>query len=401
MMNNKKPIIIISIVVACILSFCLKTCGHDDKIKIEANVNVPPDSLPSPNLNVFLENSGSMDGYMADGSTLKDAVYSYVSDLKPICDTIRLAYINSKVIDCNVNLENYIKNLTPQSFASAGGFRGNSDISQVISDVLANTDNNDVSLLISDFILDLPKKDPTKFLGFVSTSIRNALVDKIKQNPNFGVLILYMESTFTGRYFYPTGSEMLNNATRPYYIWIFGDQRFLCQIMEKTSFTEIKYGYKDYAAYCNAPQLNYKAMNITWSNSYITKRNGNYSFLIDVDFSPTLQPKAVVEDIANYEVSPNDLKLTEIKSVIKSESPYTNTLYFSLPEKNVGNMTTTVKFTPPTMPAWIDKVNTESTDSITAHLDQTTGMKSLVQGVADAYKKDKTTVTFTIKFKQR
>lgn len=396
MMSKEKPIIIISIVAVCILAFCLKTCGPDDKIKIEANVNVPPDSLPSPNLNVFLENSGSMDGYMVDGSTLKDAVYSYVSDLKPLCDTIRLAYINSKVIDCNVSLENYIKNLTPQSFATAGGFRGNSDISQVISDVLANTDNNDVSLLISDFILDLPKKDPTKFLGFVSTSIKNALTDKLKQNPNFGVIILHMESTFTGKYFYPSGGEMLSNATRPYYIWIFGDQRYLCQIMKDAPFKEIKYGYKNYAAYCNAPALSYKAMNSTWTNSYITLRNGNYSFLMDADFTPTLQPMSAIENMANYEVSPNGLQLTEIKPVIKSESPYTNTLYFSLPEKNAGNMTATIKFTPPSLPAWIDKVNTESTDSITAHLDQTTGIKSLVQGVADAYKKDKTTTVLTI-----
>ena len=30
-------------------------------------------------LEVFIENSGSMDGYMCTGSELKDAVYSYVS----------------------------------------------------------------------------------------------------------------------------------------------------------------------------------------------------------------------------------------------------------------------------------------------------------------------------------
>ena len=396
-MSKKKPIIVISIVVACILAFCLtRGCRDGHKLKVEANVTVPTDSLPSPNLNVFLENSGSMDGYMADGSTLKDAVYAYISDLKPLCDTISLAYINSKVIACNVSLENYIKNLTPQSFATAGGFRGNSDISQVINDVLACTDNNDVSLLISDFILDLPKKDPTKFLGLVSTSIRSAITDKIKQNPNFGVIILHMESTFTGKYFYPSGGEMLSNATRPYYIWIFGDEHYLCQIMRDAPFTEIKYGYKNYVAFCNAPQLSYRTMNTTWSNSYITLRNGNYSFLMDADFTPTLQPMSAIENTANYEVSPSDLKLTEIKPVIKSESPYTNTLYFSLPEKNAGNMTATIKFTSPSMPAWVDQVNTESTDSITAHLDQTTGIKSLVQGVADAYKKDKTTVTFTI-----
>ncbi len=32
----------------------------------------------SPKLKVYIENSGSMDGYMCEGSELKDAVYDYI-----------------------------------------------------------------------------------------------------------------------------------------------------------------------------------------------------------------------------------------------------------------------------------------------------------------------------------
>ena len=38
----------------------------------------------SPKLKVYIENSGSMDGYMCEGSELKDAVYDYISSLSNV-----------------------------------------------------------------------------------------------------------------------------------------------------------------------------------------------------------------------------------------------------------------------------------------------------------------------------
>lgn len=39
-----------------------------------------------------------MDGYMCDGSQLKDAVYDYISDLNRNTSSTELYYINSKII---------------------------------------------------------------------------------------------------------------------------------------------------------------------------------------------------------------------------------------------------------------------------------------------------------------
>lgn len=90
----------------------------------------------SPNVKVFIENSGSMDGYMCDGSQLKDAVYDYVSELNGHSDTTELYYINSMVIPYKCNLTSYIKDLNPQSFRQAGGNRANTDLGDIMAKVL-------------------------------------------------------------------------------------------------------------------------------------------------------------------------------------------------------------------------------------------------------------------------
>lgn len=114
-------------------------------------------------MNVFIENSGSMDGYMCNGSELKDAVYSYISKLNRNTDTTKLFFINSDIIPYKKELRGFIKDLTPQSFREAGGNRANSDIGEMLKNVLESVSDTTVSIFVSDCILDLPQ-DAMDFL---------------------------------------------------------------------------------------------------------------------------------------------------------------------------------------------------------------------------------------------
>lgn len=126
-----------------------------------------PKVINPPSLNVFIENSGSMDGYMCNGSELKDAVYSYISKLNRNTDTTRLFFINSDIIPYKKELRGFIKDLTPQSFRKAGGNRANSDIGEMLKNVLESVSDTTVSIFISDCILDLPQ-DAMDFLNIKS-----------------------------------------------------------------------------------------------------------------------------------------------------------------------------------------------------------------------------------------
>lgn len=114
-----------------LILFCISGCSH----KIEVYELDQPPCCPrvcNPKVKVFMENSGSMDGYMTEGSMLKDAVYSYIIDLMPLSDTIELNYINSRIIPFKGTTKQYIKALNPGSFKKYGGDRSNSDLSNIL-----------------------------------------------------------------------------------------------------------------------------------------------------------------------------------------------------------------------------------------------------------------------------
>ena len=147
-----------------------------------------------------------MDGYMCDGSQLKDVVYDYISDLNRVSSKTELYYINSKLIPYNGNLTNYIKALNPAAFKKAGGNMSNTDLGDLIANVLNEVNDTTVCIFVSDCILDLPAKNAQKFLTNCEIRIKDEVVNAQKRVPDLGVEILKLSSDFNGKYFYPNGT---------------------------------------------------------------------------------------------------------------------------------------------------------------------------------------------------
>ena len=92
----------------CIL--CLAGCGGGPSVKQgpipEEQIAQPEVQQPAPTIKVFVENSGSMDGYVKGETDFKNAVYSYLSDLQHADlglktsskNILQLNYINSRVL---------------------------------------------------------------------------------------------------------------------------------------------------------------------------------------------------------------------------------------------------------------------------------------------------------------
>ena len=154
---------------------------------------------------------------MCVGSNLKDAVFDYVSDLKRLASSCSLYYINSKVIPFNGDLNTYIKNLTPQSFANAGGNRSNTDLRQIFNTIVKANGKHTVSVFVSDCILDIPQ-NAINFLGNYQVSIKNTFNEALTENPNLGVEIIKLDSKFDGFWYCGHNKELLRDVKRPYYI---------------------------------------------------------------------------------------------------------------------------------------------------------------------------------------
>ena len=103
-MQNKAKIII-PLVVLVIIIVAIGTI-----INSSIFVQWEPVAIQSSNnsvkLKVYIENSGSMDGYMRQKSEFKDAVKSYVNALDLQVDTTELYYINTQISSFKADIAN-------------------------------------------------------------------------------------------------------------------------------------------------------------------------------------------------------------------------------------------------------------------------------------------------------
>lgn len=390
------------IVLALIGGFLIIACGGHNKIEV-SNENVSSSiKEDDPVLKVFLENSGSMDGYMCDGSQLKDALYDYVSDLNRNSDTTRLYYINSQIIPYENNLTSYIKDLTPESFRIAGGNTSSTDLGGIIGTVLNTVNDTTVSIFVSDCILDLPAKDAVKFLTYCQIQIKTEIINVRKRVPDLGVEILKLSSDFNGKYFYPNGDvEYLKDVKRPYYIWIFGDKNYLAKLNSEVSLSILdNYGLEGMVTFANESSIPYEIKNRNLTNQTITPDKGDYKATILADFRSTLQPHDVVENKNNYKLSNSNLIIDTIHPISDNNNPYTHFITLTIP-KGTQIIQDCLVFEIPSLPSWISESNDETGRNISNNLSQTTGIKYLIQGVADAYKDEKVSAKMKFNVKRK
>ena len=358
-----------------------------------------PKVINPPSLNVFIANSGSMDGYMCNGSELKDAVYSYISKLNRNTDTTRLFFINSDIIPYKKELRGFIKDLTPQSFRKAGGNRANSDIGEMLKNVLESVSDTTVSIFVSDCILDLPQ-DAMDFLNIKKTDILNCVSDKRKDFPNLSVKILKMQSKFNGIYYYSKGHGnpvRIDDKNRPYYIWILGTNNNIAFLNSKVPTSEIKYGFMNeisFTPYVSVPfEVSSKGQ-----GKALNAVNGQYEMLIKADFRPTLKSNTEINNISNYQTYSHDITVKEVRE-IKAESMYSH--YIKVVIKNANIKEENIRFKTPDIAQWVIDTNDTSGCDINKNMNKTTGILSLIEGVAEGYKEETINTNFKFLLKRK
>ena len=394
---NKKfliPIAICTIIVIAVISTCV---GGESKIKLEWNAVLPPEEInDSIELKVYVENSGSMDAYMCAGSNLKDAVFDYVSDLKRLTTSCSLYYINSKVIPYNGELNSYIKDLTPQSFAKAGGNRANTDLRQIVDTILKANGKQTVSVFVSDCILDIPE-NAIDFFGNCQVSIKNTFNEALSANPGLGVEIIKLESKFEGYWYCGHNRELLKDVKRPYYIWVIGDQRYLADFNKKVPVENIIGGIKEYSAYA-APQK--IPFDITKS-TYVTNHSGKINVEVLINLRGSLQSGTMCKNTALYKsANPTQVTVASVNEITDASNRYSHVVTLEI--KNPETLRSeTLTFSYPHLATWVSNSNDTTGANVKENLDRTTGLMALIKGVAEAYKNSTTygSVSFELKNK--
>ena len=333
----KKVIIPATLVVLLLIVYMLIPREHNLIVKWETVKKELP--VATPQIKVYIENSGSMDGYMGDGSQLKDAVYSYVSSLATYSNgKPQLHFINSQVIPYDGSLKSFISDMNPESFKKAGGSRANSDIAQMMETMLAAQGKNTISVFVSDCILDVPEGQANNFFINRQIDIRNAFTKYRNKQKNLSVEIFRLKSNFKGMYYYSLGGEELEGLSRPYYMFVIGDRDVLASINKRVPFSEVKHGIANYCAFTT-----YEDVSFDMTNEFgVARKNilecrsdkkGKCHLKLKANLLTTLQDDAYVMNPENYRTQNATVSVGAVERMDDTQSPYTHVFTIDLDGK--------------------------------------------------------------------
>jgi hypothetical protein len=380
------------------------------------------------NINVFLENSASIDGYVGNNSTFKTTIFKLLTDLKNFSkdNSLNLNYINTKPIPIKVSatrddIDDFYQRLNPSDFKSAGGVRSSTDIEKMLKLLLDSSNSKNLSVFISDCVFSPGKNDAKKYLDGQYASIYNDFSNAKNSNPDLSVIILQCTAKFEGTYYDYHDTEHKNlNTDRPYYIWFIGASSQIKSLVDYKIFELIKNGYNNKLVIQSIDGVSKPDYKIQYkprigdfdsklllegiisdaSSSSDIKHNGVFGFEVAVDFSNSLQDSKFFLDTTNYELSNKKYSLKIVEIVDKNNSTLSGfTHILKLQTNELKDETLTINILGKT-PTWVYESTSNDDSKIQSEkLEQqkTFGLKYLVEGICDAfYPKSKTNVVNSI-----
>ncbi len=373
------------------------------------------------NINVFIENSGSMNGYVNDPSTqFKNSVYSLLTRLKLFAnqDSLNLFFINKEdqlmfAHASNADLEKFKGFLNPAAFSKISQSKtAQTDINALIKRCLQKVNDRNLSVFISDCIYSpgKSKTDATMFLGEQKQSLYLHFASELKaKNSNLAVLILQLKGGFKGIYYDHQDNKLKfdNPVERPFYMWFIGTPSQIKKLIASRLLEELDGGYQNKAIFMppNQESVSYrispKPLHGTFDrtnlpNNIIEKpepsRNdrdkGLFAFAVAADFSNLIQDPSYYIDSSNYFLS-NPKYTLNIEPITDKNDPllakYTHLL--KLQTKEISNETLTINLIAKP-PKWIYEYSSDDDSKIlsdTSEQRKTFGLKYMLEGVSDAF----------------
>lgn len=395
---------------------------------IEQPVQKSESQLPAPTIKVFVENSGSMDGYVKGKTDFETAVYSYLNDIQyadlgakldstAVKNKLELYYINSGVHSFAPDVKEFIDALEPAVFQKRGGNRNTSDMSEIIETILSQTSENDISMFISDCIFSPGKRykkndNADEYLDAQQIEINGHFVEKLKRNPHFAVVVLRLNSQFNGLFYNKFDESTYINNNRPFYIWLMGNREQLQRLLKKVETSRIKgQGVQNVFMISNSINVNIAPsfiLNKRIGEFYIDKTdplkitkakvknvagNKQFQFAVRVNFSDILLAPEYILNPENYIVS-NSMYNLDIQHVEKD----TYDLVFKLNQHIISKGTVKVSLLC-NIPEWVKTYTDEDGLDINSSnaMEKTYGLKYLIEGVYEAFCTQREYVTFTFK----
>jgi hypothetical protein len=374
-------------------------------------------------VNVYIENSGSMNGYVEGNTQFKGAIRDLLVMLKYYYDekNLNINFINSAIYPTNIqsDTENFSKSLNAKTFKV--GKTNESNLNNIFKQILTKTSKNTISILLSDCIYSIQGSKTEDLLSDQKSLTKSAFLTKFKNKEPLATTIVKLNSSFNGTYYDKDNRKtQLKNTLRPYYMTIMGSEKAMDNFnsnielsKNKVEGFENKYNLtlKDYSKEVYYSVINTKEDSGRYKPDREYKNNGAVQGIEDVDinsrnsssfiFSVALDlSKVPIEDSyifdkSNYSIREGDYKIkgiykfdkkqlgsSSINMLSKAKAAPTHYIVFESTKPNFTNLTFTLD---KQIPHWVYTTSTNDDSNILKSPNRTFGLKYLIEGISESY----------------
>jgi len=371
------------------------TIGYGKAFPGAGPANFTPIDPILSKVSFFIENSGSMKGYVNGSTSYIDVLTDLANHPKFIQESIRRFYYFTSGISNPLRVLDLTHELRPERYNQR-----HSDLNNLFSVTLDSTHNNSVSILISDGIYDMcPNSTPLNTLRTLGHGLRSIFISRIGSQ-NFQTLLIKFKSGFNGLYSPGNCCSSYNiNEERPFYIWIFGTTEIIEEYFPDDYIKNLT-GYVNSARFFRYDSLliPYKPVSHKRIGTYRSSKSDSltyekvkantavvFRFSIAVDFSHLPLNDDYIRDTSNYACS-NGYSVESIDTptaVAQLAFPSQTHLIVVRKKGNpLGQLTVSLRNKGYD---WISSSNIDDDCNIRGKTDQTFGFEVLNEGIIDAY----------------
>lgn len=368
--------------------------------------------------NIYLENSGSMYGYLGGNTAFKDALMDLCSRFSRKQESINFFFVNDQIHPIQGELEDFMNYLKPEKLRRIGNV-GSSNVGDILDMVLDSVVHNEESaILTSDFIFSLKNaKNIENQLTTQKYGITNIIVKHRLREEKYGFLIIQGQSLFDGYYYDFKNNSSRISIDRPYYTWIIAPLDKILNFANDYDIKSLK-GYQNHTLIFDSEYLPIPYFTILpesekigefrkkdrkknvikeiTSISYDHRKDRVFQFSIAIDFSKIPATDKYLLNPKNYtlkssqgdEFALNVIPLNEAE-INKRDEKFlqgaTHLLKISSSTISTGDQKLIIALRK-TLPEWLKSASTlDDGDIKGTAANQTFGLEYLVEGIVDAF----------------
>jgi hypothetical protein len=351
--------------------------------------------------NIYLENSGSMYGYVSGGGNFSSVISTIAADCDLNFSKVNYNLVNAKFTNFGTDLASFLKPVSDVNYMKVGD-PSTSDLNLIFENILEKSGNGNISILISDGIYSVKGTGLISKLKTQSTLTRNKFVKRLKVE-NLTTFLIKYESKFKGNYYPAKGGLIKIDQDRPYYVWVIGESDLIKEKF-KEGYFQNQPGFVDIVKFikldgddvgCQYVMHNERGSSKVGSdklalNDVDVNNKREFAFSLAFDFSKVpynegyFKNNDVYENNQGYTVTEVSAS-ADLKPVAKvglDTEKFKHVVTFSKTGPPWGIMEVVIKNR---IPNWIEKTNTDDDSIIIDNTTQTFGFKYLIDGISKGY----------------